>query len=244
MYLCNHFIYMQLFYSEHTTPTTILLNEEESVHCTKVLRHSIGHTIQIIDGKGTLYDAEIIEIHKKQTLCSIKAAHTNFGVHPYFLRMCVAPTKNIDRFEFFLEKAVEMGVNEIIPLQCDNSERTIIKPERLERICISAMKQSYKAQKPFIAPIQKCSTILTNKYEGVCCIAHCSGSEHKKSLFSLITKGISTTILIGPEGDFSPNEIALAQQNNWTEVHLGTSRLRTETAAIAAVHSVYVKHFE
>jgi 16S rRNA (uracil1498-N3)-methyltransferase len=235
---------MQLFYSEYITPTTILLPEEESVHCTKVLRRNIGHTIQIIDGKGTMYDAEIMEIHKKQTICSIKTLHNNFGVHPYFLRMCVAPTKNIDRFEFFIEKAVEMGVNEIIPIQCENSERIIVKPERLERICISAMKQSYKAQKPIIAPIQTCSKILLSKYEGVCCIAHCSNSEHKKNLFSQITKGIPTTILIGPEGDFSKQEIQLAQQHNWIEVHLGTSRLRTETAAIAAVHTVYVKHSE
>lgn len=235
---------MQLFFSEHITNNTILLNDEESVHCTKVLRHTVGSIVHIIDGLGNLYTTTISEIHKRQTICSIVDVKQNFGIHPYFLRMCVAPTKNIDRFEFFIEKAVEMGVNEIIPIQCDNSERSIIKPERFERICISAIKQSYKAHKPTITPIQKCSDILTTHFEGNNCIAHCNDSSEKKHIFSHITKGIPTTILIGPEGDFSLQEIALATQHNWHEVHLGTSRLRTETAAIAAVHSVYVKHCE
>jgi 16S rRNA (uracil1498-N3)-methyltransferase len=153
--------------------------------------------------------------------------------------MCVAPTKNIDRFEFFVEKAVEIGVDEIVPICCENSERKVVKLDRIERIVLSAMKQSYKAQMPVISEMTDVKEILSTAFSGKKCIAHCE-EQQKQLLRDVVVKGEEITILIGPEGDFSLDEISLAQKNNWIPISLGESRLRTETAAIAAVHTVEV----
>lgn len=229
---------MNLFYSEHITNNAIILTDEESIHCTKVLRKSVGNTIHVIDGKGNLFLAKIEEISKKQCVCSIVETQNNFGQHSHHVRMCIAPTKNIDRFEFFVEKAVEIGINEIIPILCENSERKILKLERIERIVISAMKQSYKAQKPIIHELTDIKSILKTQFDGIKCIAHCEENEEKKLLQTVAQKNHQHTILIGPEGDFSKSEIELALKNNWTAISLGNSRLRTETAGIVAVHTI------
>lgn len=233
---------MHLFFSRYIFDSSILLQDDDFVHCIKSLRHTVGNRIHIIDGEGHLYECEIEEISKKSCSCRIISVTDNFGVHPYFLRMCVALTKNIDRFEFFVEKAVEMGVNEIIPLMCDNSERTRHNAERILRIVISAMKQSYKSYMPIVSAPQAVDAIIQEKYEGTQLIAHCYNSEQKTPILHAIQKNTPTTILIGPEGDFSQREVELALCHNWQEISLGSSRLRTETAAIISVSAVYSVH--
>ncbi len=228
---------MNLFYSTEIDTHTITLVDDEAKHCTKVLRKSIGDEVFVIDGNGNLYTARIESIGKRDCICSIIDKVENFGNHDYYVRMCVAPTKNIDRFEFFVEKAVEIGVDEIIPVCSENSERKVVNVERIERIVLSAMKQSYKAKMPLVTEMTPIKTIITNSFSGLKCIAHCE--EEKKSLLRDAIKDVQEiTILIGPEGDFSLSEISSAKQNGWIPVSLGESRLRTETAAIAAVHTV------
>ena len=163
---------------------------------------------------------------------------SNFGSVPYELTVAIAPTKNMDRFESFVEKAVEMGIKRIVPLICERSERKIVKTQRLEKIALSATKQSMKGMLTVISeaiPFQTfCSTDHSNML-----IAHCEEDGQKTSLTKQLTKGLATTILIGPEGDFSPSEIALAKQIGAKPIHLGSSRLRTETAGLVAVATVY-----
>lgn len=228
---------MNVFYTNDIQGQTLVLADEEAKHCTKVLRKVIGDTVHVIDGLGNLYTAEILSIGKRDCFCAIQDVHPHYGTHDYYLRMCVAPTKNIDRFEFFVEKAVEIGVDEIIPICCENSERRIIKLDRIERIVLSAMKQSYKAQMPKLAEMTDIADVLAAPYQGLRAIAHCEEQE-KVLLQKRIVPHEETTILIGPEGDFSLSEITTALQLGWSPVSLGTSRLRTETAAIAAVHTV------
>ena len=230
---------MNLFYSTEIDGHTIVLGEEESRHCVKVLRKTVGDEIHVIDGNGNLYTAQIVSVGKRDCVCEIVSTTEHFGSHDYYVRMCVAPTKNIDRFEFFVEKAVEIGVDEIVPLLCENSERKTINLERVERIVLSAMKQSYKATKPDIVEMTDIKKVLSAAYNGKKCIAHCENQE-KQLLRDVAEKHGEITILIGPEGDFSIKEIELAKQNGWIPVSLGESRLRTETAAIAAVHTVEV----
>ncbi len=230
---------MNLFFSSEIDEHSIVLNEDEAKHCTKVLRKVVVDEINVIDGLGNLYYARIESIGKRDCVCSIIRKVENFGSHNYYVRMCVAPTKNIDRFEFFVEKAVEIGVDEIIPICSENSERKILKLDRIERIVLSAMKQSYKATMPKLSELTDVKTIIATLYQGKKCIAHCENQE-KKLLRDEIEKGGEITILIGPEGDFSLSEIELAKKNGWIPISLGESRLRTETAAIAAVHVVEV----
>lgn len=228
---------MNIFYSNTIDGQFITLESDEAKHCTKVLRKSVGDEIHVIDGQGNLYVAQIELIAKNDCVCAILSKTEHFGTHPYYVRMCVAPTKNIDRFEFFVEKAVEIGVDEIIPVCCENSERKILKLDRIERIVLSAMKQSYKATMPKLHEMTDIRTILQTNYAGEKCMAHCE-EQQKQLLRDVVVKGSEITILIGPEGDFSLSEIELAKQQGWIPVSLGNSRLRTETAAIAAVHTV------
>lgn len=230
---------MNLFFSSEIDEHSIVLNEDEAKHCTKVLRKVVGDEINVIDGLGNLYYARVESIGKRDCVCSIIRKIENFGSHNYYVRMCVAPTKNIDRFEFFVEKAVEIGVDEIIPVCSENSERKVLKSDRIERIILSAMKQSYKATMPKLLEMTDIKEILSSNFSGKKCIAHCENQE-KKLLRDEVEKQEEITILIGPEGDFSLSEIELAKKNGWIPISLGESRLRTETAAIAAVHIVEV----
>ncbi|MCL2329325.1 MAG: 16S rRNA (uracil(1498)-N(3))-methyltransferase [Bacteroidetes bacterium] len=229
---------MQLFYSNIRNGHYITLHDEEKNHCTKVLRKSTNDIIHIIDGNGNLYEARISTINKHDCVCTILHTTPQFGAHNYKLTMCVAPTKNSDRFEFFVEKAVEFGVDEIIPIRTENSERKILKPERIEKIILSAMKQSYKAYKPILHELTDFKDVLKNPIVGAACIAHCYEGE-KQKLPQILQHNSSICIAIGPEGDFSEHEVAQALEKQWQAITLGESRLRTETAAIAAVHSVY-----
>lgn len=230
---------MNLFFSRKIDDHSIVLTDDEAKHCTKVLRKVVGDEIHVIDGNGNLYMAKIVSVGKRDCVCEIVSKTERFGSHNYYVRMCVAPTKNIDRFEFFVEKAVEIGVDEIVPICCENSERKVVKQDRIERIVLSAMKQSYKAQMPVISEMTDVKEILSTAFSGKKCIAHCE-EQQKQLLRDVVVKGEEITILIGPEGDFSIKEIELATQNGWLPISLGESRLRTETAAIAAVHTVEV----
>ena len=225
---------MLLFYAPDITTPLYTLDEIESGHCVRVLRLQEGDTLNITDGRGTLYDAEVVDAHPKRCSVRIVAEHHNWEQRPYGLTIAVAPTKNIDRIEWFVEKATECGIDTIIPTLCDHSERKVIKGERLEKIAISAMKQSLKAYLPDIAPLTPLREVLTAPFEGTKLIAHCEEEAERVFIGSQLKAGDNVLILIGPEGDFSPEEIALARENGFREVSLGNCRLRTETAALAA----------
>ena len=230
---------MQLFYSNSIHKGQyITLCDEEKNHCTKVLRKTTNDTIHIVDGNGNLYEARISTISKHDCVCTIVRSTPQFGAHNYKLTICVAPTKNSDRFEFFVEKAVEFGIDEIIPIRTENSERKILKPERIEKIILSAMKQSYKAYKPVLHELTDFPELLKRPINGAACIAHCYEGE-KQKLPQILQHNSTICIAIGPEGDFSEQEVAQALEKRWQAITLGESRLRTETAAIAAVHGVY-----
>ena len=197
-----------------------------------------GDSFNITNGKGSFFGAQIIEANPKACVATILSEEIQKPL-PYRLHLAVAPTKLNDRYEWFLEKATEIGVSEITPILCDHSERTVIKAERYEKILQSAMKQSLKAYLPVLNTAVSFREFmrLENSFSDLKCIAHCENTD-KKSLKSVLLPQKSITILIGPEGDFSSDEITLAKENGYFPVSLGESRLRTETAAIVACHSV------
>ncbi|MAO08723.1 MAG: 16S rRNA (uracil(1498)-N(3))-methyltransferase [Alteromonas sp.] len=227
---------MNLFYLGTLADNATLaqFGKEESRHISKVLRHQKGDFLWITNGKGLLFQGKITEISQKHCTVSIISSEKKTAL-PYKLHMAVAPTKQNDRYEWFLEKATEIGISSITPIICDHSERKVIKNERYEKIIESAMKQSLSCYKPILNEALPYADFIaqTNHFEGKKCIAHCEDSE-KQLLKNCIQPKESILILIGPEGDFSQNEIDLALQNQFQAVSLGNSRLRTETAAIAA----------
>jgi len=228
---------MQVFYTPDIKNITYALTPEESKHAVKVLRMEAGDEVCMIDGKGGLYYGIIDEPDAKKCTIRVIEKIEQYNRRNYYLHIAIAPTKNIDRFEWFLEKATEIGIDEITPLLCQRSERKTVKPERLRKIILSAMKQSIKAYEPKLNPLTKFTDFINNPdYENIF-IAHCEDNP-KQSLKSTIEPFNKITILIGPEGDFSPQEIELAKNKRITEVHLGKSRLRTETAGIVACHTV------
>ena len=203
----------------------------------RVLRLQAGDELEVVDGAGGYYRAVITNPHPKHCEFQIKETITEYGKRDYRLHIAIAPTKNIERLEWFIEKCTEIGVDEITPILCRFSERKIIKPERLEKIIVSAAKQSLKAFYPILNPM--CSfrdfiqqTTVSQKF-----IAHCY-EQDKQLLQQVYQKSSDAVILIGPEGDFSPEEVQAAIQHQFQPVSLGSSRLRTETAGIAACHTV------
>lgn len=228
---------MQLFYVPGITENEILLDETESKHAIRVLRLKPGDKVQVVDGKGGFYTAEITEPHPKKCRLSVLEVKKEFEKRNFWLHIAIAPTKNNDRFEWFLEKATELGIDEITPLLCDHSERKSIKPDRLEKVLISAMKQSLKAWLPKLNQLVPFNEFVQKNDARQKFIAHCFNGP-KPHLKNKIEKGTSVTILIGPEGDFSPEEAELAIKNGFQAVSLGSSRLRTETAGVAACHIV------
>jgi 16S rRNA (uracil1498-N3)-methyltransferase len=230
---------MQLFYHPDLQPdaSDISFGKDESRHIAKVLRKQSGDVLSITNGQGYLFTAELTYVNQKASQARIISAE-KIAALPYHLHLAVAPTKLNDRFEWFLEKATEIGVAEITPLICDHSERKVIKTDRYERIIQSAMKQSLKVWKPKLNPAIGFSEFLQeDPSEEKKCIAHCYSSE-KVSLKHTIFPGESVLIMIGPEGDFSPSEVERAVAQAFVAVHLGNSRLRTETAAVVACHSI------
>lgn len=229
---------MQLFYTPDIQGIRYTLPEEESKHCVRVLRLGEGDTVHLTDGRGALHTARIVSASPKR--CEVEIAETaqEYGKRPYSLTLAVAPTKNNDRFEWFLEKATEIGIDRIIPLECDRSERRVYKTERGNKVIESAMKQSLKAYHPRLDEVTRFAEVVKFPFDGDRFIAHCEPGAEKQLLRDLVKKGRDVLILIGPEGDFSPEEIRSAKANGFREISLGASRLRTETAALAACHTV------
>lgn len=237
---------MEIFLSSSPDGNNCFLNKEETFHCAKVLRHKEGDEIFVTDGKGDLYRCEFTGRAGDRAECRVLETLPNWGSRPYELTLAVCPTKNNDRFEWFAEKAVEIGVDNIVPLIGERSERKIFKTDRLTRIVVSAMKQSLKARLPEIwEPLSVKDFIYSQKgdNEHLKLIAHCSDGE-KNSIKSALEnfEGRKVTVMIGPEGDFSPQEVESAIACGFKPVHLGGSRLRTETAAVAAASAVYFRY--
>jgi 16S rRNA (uracil1498-N3)-methyltransferase len=228
---------MQLFYVPTISGAEVVLDDIESKHAVRVLRLTEGTSVELIDGKGGFYTAEITDANPKKCRLNITSTQKSFGKKDFRLHMAIAPTKNIDRFEWFLEKATEIGIDEITPLLCEHSERKVIKPERLEKILISAMKQSLKAYLPVLNELTPLKDIISTSSENHKFIAHCYEGE-KPHLKDVISEKSNALVLIGPEGDFSPEEVKLAKANGFSEVSLGSARLRTETAGVVACHMV------
>lgn len=229
---------MQLFYTPDIA-LTAELPEEEAGHCIRVLRLAEGDEIRLTDGKGYFYRAAIRRAHPKHCEVDILESWPQPPLWPFKLHIAVAPTKNMDRMEWFVEKATEIGIDEITCLNCRFSERREIKPARLEKILVSAMKQSLKATLPNLTGMTDFKAFVTQPFEGRKFIAHCE-KEEKTPLKQAYRPGENALILIGPEGDFSPEEIALALAHGFEPVSLGESRLRTETAALVACHTIHV----
>ena len=228
---------MHVFYTPDISSSNYTLNEEESKHCTRVLRLNVGDQVNLIDGRGGFYQAEIIESSKKNVQLLIIKEEQSFGKRNHHLHIAVAPTKNIDRLEWFLEKSTEIGIDEITPIICGRSERKVIKEDRLEKVITSAVKQSLTAYHPLLNKAISFSDFIKQKHNAEKFIAHCMDGE--KSFINTITeKHLSYLIVIGPEGDFTPSELSLAMINEYKPVTLGNTRLRTETAALAACFEV------
>jgi len=230
---------MQLFYTPDIDPAhpNYMLSEEESKHCIRVLRLEAGAEVQLIDGRGGLYTASILDAHPKRTVLQINSAVQAFNKRNHYLHIAVAPTKNIERMEWFLEKATEIGIDEITPIICQRSERRELKTDRLNKIITSAIKQSIKAYHPVLNEPVSFNQLLAKPFDGQKFIAHCADGP-KATLSSVIAKHGSYLILIGPEGDFTPAEIDEAVQNGCKAITLGGSRLRTETAALEACFEI------
>jgi len=233
---------MQLFYNSEldAATKTFKFSKDESRHIVKVLRKSTGDLLQITNGKGWMFEAEVvIPNHNK---CVVNILKSTFETpKPYTIHLAVAPTKMNDRYEWFIEKATEIGVDTITPIICQNSERKIIKTERFEKILQSAMKQSLHSYLPTLSPATRFSEFIKSPQAGTTYIAHCEKNSEKKLKFKdQIKAGESITILIGPEGDFSTKEIETALEHKYIAVSLGASRLRTETAGIVAGHTIHL----
>ena len=231
---------MEVFFSDDICDGRVRLDAEESGHCVRVLRHRPGDEISVIDGRGTLYRCALEIADAKGAEARVLEAQPGFGAHPYHLTMAVCPTKNIDRYEWFVEKSTEIGVDVIAPVIGERSERRVLKTDRLRRLTLSAAKQSLKAAIPTVAEPQSVRDfILAAPADALKLICYCFDDVERKQIQQLLPAR-EICILIGPEGDFSPEEAALARERGWIPVSLGESRLRTETAAVVAATAVYL----
>jgi len=230
---------MNIFYITNIQGDLVTLDPLESNHCIKVMRYKKGDQLRLIDGSGGLYEAEILDEDHKACKVVIRSKQLNFKPLPYELHIAIAPTKNTDRFEWFLEKATEIGITRITPILSARSERKNIRMDRLEKVIISAMKQSEKAYLPSIAELIPFEEWLTEQTQGSRFIAHCMEGPKEDLWKAACSENI--TILIGPEGDFTPGELSLALEAGFQSVSLGSSRLRTETAGVLACSAIYFK---
>lgn len=228
---------MIIFFTPDISGNVHTLDETESKHCIRVLRHVKGDQLILVDGKGCRYEAIISDPNPKKCVVEVVKTIVDFEKRDYYLHIAIAPTKNIDRFEWFLEKATEIGIDEITPLLCEHSERKQINVDRLEKVLVTAMKQSLKAFKPKLNNLTKFETFIESTTSEFKFIAHCAEGD-KQNLFYIAKPATSTLVLIGPEGDFSLVEIEAALKNNFKEISLGKSRLRTETAGIVATQLI------
>lgn len=242
---------MELFYSRDIEGGICCLDQDESGHCIKVLRHRSGDEISVIDGCGTLYRCRITADSPKRVEAMVLDYVENWGGHPYRLHMAVCPTKNNDRFEWFAEKACEIGFDVLSPVFGDHSERKVLKTSRVEKILVSAAKQSLKAAVPQVnepVSVKEFIKEASGDSESLKLIAYCFEDERvpRRSIKEILNsfEGTDITVMIGPEGDFSRAEAEAALAAGFIPVHLGESRLRTETAALTAAASVYFRYME
>ena len=219
---------------------SLSLPESDSAHCVRVLRMNTGDIIQVVDGKGHIFKCRITDAHPKHTSVQIIESQTMRPVWANPIVIAVAPTKNIDRMEWLVEKLVEIGVDRIVPLLCRHSERKTINSERLRKIAISAMKQSLKAVLPEIYEMTPFDRYISSEQSHQRFVAYCDPSLPRKLLARTYEPGQSAAILIGPEGDFDPAEINAALSHGWQPVTLGDNRLRTETAALVACDTCHI----
>ena len=227
---------MHVFYTPDIA-TSCEMPEEEAGHCLRVLRLTVGDEVMLTDGKGSFYKAVISAATNKR--CQLKVIEELPQEKGWtgWLHLAMAPTKNMDRTEWFAEKATEIGFDELTFLNSRYSERKVIKTERIEKILVSAVKQSLKASKPVLNEMMDFNKFISQEFQGQKFICHCNEGE-KKLLKDVVVPGEDAVILIGPEGDFSPEEVAKAMACGFIPVSLGKSRLRTETAALVAVHTL------
>lgn len=219
---------------------TCMLPESDSGHCVRVLRMKHGDELEVVDGKGNLYHCTLTDPNHRQAKVVINSVEHLSKTWDGFITLAIAPTKNNDRMEWLVEKLVEIGVDRIVPLRCRRSERKDIKEDRLERVAVAAMKQSLKATLPIIDSTTPFMEFLAQPQPAQKFIAYCD-PEFERKLFSReYNSGMDTVILIGPEGDFSPEEIRSSLEAGWTPVTFGDSRLRTETAGLFAVTACHV----
>ena len=227
---------MHIFYTPEISGNNYTLDETESKHCVRVLRLEKGDQITLVDGRGGFYTAEITYPNPKRCMVDVIKSEQNFGFRKFQVHIAIAPTKSIERIEWFLEKATEIGISRVTPLLCRYSERKEIKADRLEKVMVSAMKQSLKAYLPQLDPLTKFSDFISQPFDGQKFIAHCD-EQHRDLLKKMVVPNQNYLILIGPEGDFSSEEIEMAIQEGFKPVSLGDSRLRTETAGVVACHT-------
>ncbi|GAB3531577.1 16S rRNA (uracil(1498)-N(3))-methyltransferase [Pontibacter brevis] len=232
---------MHLFYTPDVNSDFYILSEEESKHCTRVLRLGQGDTVYLVDGVGGMYTAIIQDANQKKCQLQVIDKQIEYGKLPYSTHIAVAPTKNMDRMEWFIEKAVEIGVSEITFLLCEHSERRQLRLDRLEKIAVSAMKQSQKGYLPLLNELTPYHRFIQKSLPEHTFIAHLE-DDATKSIKEYYQHGKPHCILIGPEGDFSAAEISAAYEAGIRPVTLGKSRLRTETAALVACHTLNVLH--
>ena len=236
---------MELFYAYEADGRFCRLDSDESGHCVRVLRHRAGDEIHVIDGLGTMYRCRLVDDNPKGAEAEVLEAFPGWGGHPYRLTVACCPTKNNDRFEWFVEKATEVGVDRIVPVIGERSERKVYKTDRAFRIALSATKQSLKSRIPEIAEPVSVKDFIGQSGPGLKLIAYCFEGDTRRISIQEALKaddGNDVTILIGPEGDFSPEEARLAVDHGYIPVHLGASRLRTETAAVIAATAVYLAY--
>lgn len=233
-----------IFFTRLIEGDLAILDGEEAAHLTQVLRRKPGDTVRLTDGKGTWFEGVLESISKKNAMLRIVSTHTEQARSTYNVHIAVAPTKNTDRLEWFLEKATEIGIDEITPIWCKHSERTTLRPDRLEKILLAAMKQSVQCFLPVLHPAVKLENFLaglTNPRDARF-IGYVDAIQESPHLFEVCPPGKDTVVLIGPEGDFSTAEVQHALQAGFKTVRLGSNRLRTETAALAAVQIVALRN--
>lgn len=239
-----NFANMEIFYAYETSGGIARLDAEESMHCVRVIRHRAGDEISVADGFGNLLKCRLCSDSPQGAEAEILETMPGWGSHPYSLNMAVCPTKNNDRFEWFVEKATEIGVDVISPIIGERSERRVFKTGRSRKIVLSAMKQSLKAKLPEIAEPVSVQDFILGAGGDIKLICYCFESDAMRrpigDVLAGTPAGSSVTIMIGPEGDFSPEEAQMALEHGFIPVHLGPSRLRTETAAVTAVAAVYL----